>query len=199
MHAQAFDLASRPCLFRGSERPPTQAIPGRLFAARAKAYRATPSVTLRQPGRLGCARHSPRSRALLAGAKIKKPLHADSASLYRRSPFALLRVGLDGRRFFDFRSGAVAPARERATGRHYARWGSLHGLLAVARTLRGTGPIRLGGCGPVSRSLAVRSGHGTGPSNGRLGTLMLLARWGGPSCQKPAPGRRFPGPSGRDG
>jgi len=188
MHAKAFDSASRPCLFRGSERPPAQAIPGRLFAARAKAY--MPSVTLRQPGRLDCARHSPRSRALLAGAKGKKPLHADSASLYRRSPFALLRVGLDGRRFFAFRSGAVAPARERATGRHYARWGLLHGLLAGARTLRGTGPIRWGGCGPVSRSLAGRSGHGTGPRNGRSGALMRLARWGGPSCQKPAPGRR---------
>lgn len=190
MHAKAFDSASRPCLFRGSERAPAQAIPGRLFAARAKAYRAMPSVTLRQPGRLDCARHSPRSRALLAGAKVKKPLHADSASLHRRSPFALLRVGLDGRRFFDFRSGAVAPARERATGRHCARWGSLHGLLAVARTLRGTSPIRWGGCGPVSRALAVRSGHGTEPSNGHWGVLKLLARWGGPSWQKPAPGQR---------
>jgi len=132
MHAKAFDLASRPCLFRGSERPPTQAIPGRLFAARAKAYRAMPSVTLRQPGRLDCARHSPRSRALLAGAKIKKPLHADSASLHRRSPFALLRVGLDGRRFFDFRSGAVAPARERATERIYGALGRAFDTLRTA-------------------------------------------------------------------
>ncbi|MGH8490703.1 MAG: hypothetical protein ACREXS_18025, partial [Gammaproteobacteria bacterium] len=89
-----------------------------------------------------------------------------------------LRVGLDGRRFFDFRSGAVAPARERATGRHCARWGSLHGLLAVARTLRGTSPIRWGGCGPVSRSLAGRSGHGTGSSNGRWGRPYALGPLG---------------------